>query len=275
MVRNAINLIPDRTDPAYRPSPRALRRILCGEAPIRYGDRIARITVLEHGGHRRPVIHRGSKHSRFRFTSRKTGLTQLGEGRIEEFCAYRCETDGDVVDYQCHPFEIETICPDGPFSYRPDLVLQRRDGPVELIELKRTPDDIDDPEYRERLATIREVVRRVGWRFRILYAADVYGETDEIRRQRLRNVESIFGHRSLKLSANELRTAQRLVGRGSAMTWRVLRDAVAPGDPLAGNDVVESLLARGVIVTDVDLPFHHKTVLEPVRPFRGPSLIRL
>lgn len=275
MVKTATNLIPNRADPAYRPNPRALRRILLGETPIRYGDRIARITVLEHGGHRRPVIHRGSKHSRFRFTSRKTGLTQLGEGRIEEFFAYRCETDGNVVDYQCHPYEIEAIGPAGPFRYRADVVVLYRDGTVELIELKRTPHDIADPDYREKLGVIREIARRVGWRFRVLYGEDVYGATDDIRRERVRNVEGIFGRRSLSLSERELRTAQRVIGRGSAATWRDLRDAVAPGDPLAGNDVIECLLARGVMVTDVDLPFHDRTMLEPVRPFRGASSIRL
>ena len=274
MVEPAHALIPNRTDPSVRPSPRLLRRILESVEPIRYGTRIARFTVFQHGGYQRPVITRGSKHSRFRFTSRKAGLTQLGEGKGEEFLAYWNEVDGHVEDYQCHPGEFEISRPEGSFRYRPDALRQLIDGAIELIEVKRTPEDLDD-DLRDKLGDVREVARRCGWRFRVLYDDDIFGVGRHQRRVRKRTVEGIFSRRSLTLTKSQKKVAGQIVGRGEAITWKDLGERLAPGDTLSAYAAIECLLARGFLVTDLDVPFGNRTMLQPVRPRRRASMIRL
>lgn len=272
VVNVADNRIPDRTDDIYRPSPRLFKRFAGGADILRVGTLVARFVVFEHGGHERPVITRGSKHSRFRFTSRKTGLTQLGEGKGEEFFAYTNEIDGHVFDYQCHPGEFEISRPGGSFRYRPDALRQFVDGTVELIEVKRTLADLSDPEFREKLALVREIARKGGWRFRVIYNSDVYGPCHLVRK---RNVEGIFSRRSLLLNRRQESIGKRLASSGGALTWQDLSERLAPGDALSGDAAIECLLARGLFVTNLDRPFSIATVLHPVRPYRGQSLIRL
>lgn len=271
MVEPTRAMIPDRTDPSVQPSPRLLQRILDGVEPIRYGTRIAKFTVFQHGGHQRPVITRGSKHSRFRFTSRKTGLTQLGEGGGEEFLAYWNEVHGHIEDYQCHPGEFEISRPGGSFRYRPDALRQMVDGTVELIEVKRTPADLD-ADLRDKLADVREIARRCGWRFRVLYHKDIFGCELKTRK---RNVEGIFGRRSLSLLPLQKRVARAAASRGDSISWRDLGERLAPGDALTADAAIECLLARGLFVTDLDARLGGNMLLQPVRPRRGASMIRL
>lgn len=61
---------------------------------------LAQITVLEHGGHARPIITRGGKHLRSRMGSRKTGLQQIGEGRAHRDLIMLNEVSPEVIDYQ-------------------------------------------------------------------------------------------------------------------------------------------------------------------------------
>lgn len=269
-VLPAVNMLPIRADHTHRPSRRRLQRIADQWLPIGYANVIARITILDHGGHQRPVIHRGSKHQRFRIPSTKTNTTQVGEGRGEEALAYYNEVCTDVIDYQCHPYEITIMKGDRKQRYRPDSVRIFTDGHIELIEVKRTPQDLSDPEYRETLALISEVCRRCGWEFRVLFLHDILGT-----RERQMNVSALFCRRSMALSRTEERITGRLVGQARPIEWGALRDRFAPEDRLHGDAVIEHLLARGMLATDLDLAFTPRTVLMPTRPFTGISDIRL
>lgn len=266
----AANMLPDRTDHAERPSRRRPRRLTSRWLPLDTHSSSARITVLRHGGHERPIIHRGSKHSRFRFPSIKTGTTQLGEGKGEEWLAYLNEIWTDVADYECHPYLFEFTGGNGPFSYRPDSVRYFRDGRIEVLEVKRSPDDLRDADYRERLAEVRELCRVNGWDFRVIYLPEILGP-----QARQNNVISLFTRRSMELNRTEEQIAGRLASKGTQIEWGDLRDRLAPTDRLHGDAVIERLLARGMLSTNLDVRFTPNTVLTPTRPFQGKSEIRL
>lgn len=277
-IRPAYNLIPIRSDSTQRATPRRLRRVVDRWLPIGHASMIARITVFQHGGHERPVITRGSKHLRFRFPSSKTQTTQLGEGKGERALARFNEVATIVDDYECHPFEIAVARNGRVQRYRPDAIRQLADSTIELIEVKRTPDDLEDPEYRELLAAIGEVARLCGWVFRDLYLDDILGPPDVSTRAlppRVRNVDALFGRRSMSLNRHEERVASRLVSRGDPISWADLRDRLAPADVLQGDAVIECLLARSMLSTNLDSPFNPATILTPAEPFTGRSGIRL
>ena len=278
-IRPAINPLPIRTDPARRPSPRRLRRVAERWLPVGNSSLLARIVVLQHGGHQRPVITRGSKHLRFRYLSTKTGTMQLGEGKGEEWLANLNEVWTDVVDYECHPFEIHITRNGRVQRYRPDAVRQLADGTIELIEVKRDEDDLRDPEYRELLAIVAEIARLCGWVFSVLHLRDIRGPqpfgNPRALPERLRNVDALFGNRTLELDRHERRVAGRTVAKGTPVAWGELRDQLAPHDPLQGDAVIERLLAGGMLQTDLDLRFTPRTMLTPRRPFTGTSGIRL
>lgn len=266
----ATNSLPIRADLTQRPSRRRLQRVVDRWLPIGSANLIARITVFQHGGHQRPVIHRGSKHQRFRFTSTKTNTTQLGEGRGEEALAHYNKVCTAVVDYECHPFEITIMKGDRSNRYRPDAIRVFDSGAIELIEVKRTPDDLSNPSDRETLALIAEICRRCGWDFRVFYLHDILGP-----QARQMNVSALYCRRSMALNRAEERIAGRLIGRGSPIDWGTLRERLAPGDWLHGDAVIEHLLARGMLSTDLDVGFTSRTILTPTRPFTGVSGIRL
>lgn len=277
-IRPAYNLIPLRSMPAQRPSRRRLRRVIDQWLPVGHANMIAKISVFQHGGHQRPVITRGGKHLRFRFPSVKTCTTQVGEGQGERYLARYNEVATRVLDYEMHPNEM-TFSRNGRVQrYRPDCIRQLDDGTIELIEVKRTRDDLSDEEYRELLATAAEVARLCGWTFRVLYLSDIVGPPADNPRDvtpRVRNVDALFGRRTMSLTRDEERVARHVVRRGEAIAWGDLRDRLAPGDPLQGDAVIERLLARGLLSADLDRPFRPGTILSPAQPFNGRSGIRL
>lgn len=263
---------------AQRPSPRRFRRVVDRWLPVGNSNMMARITVFQHGGHERPVITRGSKHLRFRFPSLKTQTLQLGEGKGERYLALFNEVATCVLDYECHPCKIEIIRDGRMETYRPDSIRLLIGGTIELIEAKRTPDDLGEPEYRERLARVAEVARLCGWAFLVLTLRQIMGPPPENPRQlphRVRNVDALYGRRTMSLSRHEERVAGRVVGRGEPLEWAELRDRLAPTDPLQGDAVIEALLARGRLSANLDQPFSRRTVLMPTKPFSGSSGIRL
>lgn len=141
-IRPAYNVISFRSDQAQRPSPRRPRRVVHQRREVAQSSMIAKIAMLQQGGDQRPVITRGGKHLRFRFTSIKTQTTQLGEGNGDRALERYNEVAADVLDYEGHPFEIAHSHIGRVQKYRPDNVRLLSDGTIELVEVKRTPSKV-------------------------------------------------------------------------------------------------------------------------------------
>lgn len=107
------------------------------------------------------------------YASRKTGCGHPYESMLEKAFFMLCEVDTDVVDYRAQPFRFEFVVDGVKRAYLPDAVTLRADGMVEVIEIKRDPGDLGDPEYRLKLQAVREICDRLGWRFRILFRNDL------------------------------------------------------------------------------------------------------
>lgn len=227
---------------------------------------LGRIVVLRHGGEQRPVITRGAPHLRFRLPSAKTGMTEVGEGRGEELLAMRCEVDGNILNYKCHPYRFEIALGEKPFTYRPDLAILWRNGTIEIVEVKRTIDDLTS-EDRIKLGLVREFVRRCGWQFNIHYLADIRGSS-----YCEHNVARIFGRRALILSRSEEPLAKSIRAAGGPIEWGRLAASLVEGDVRHGNAVVECLIAKGWFTVDFDAAFSSATILTPTRPAHRRSL---
>lgn len=263
-IMPAFNSLPDKTDHAYRPSFRRFKRITENWLQVGTSNILARITMFQHGGHTRPVVHRGSQHRRFKYSSVKTRMTELGEGEGEEFLSHYNEIATEVVYYKNHPFEIAFQQNGKSVRYRPDAMRMFADGRIEIIEVKGTSDELRDPALREKLAWTAEIARRCGMTFRILYLEQILGPCD-----RQKNVAALFCRRTMILSPTEKEIADRLIAKGRPVTWDDLRQAMAPSDHVRGDAIIERMLARGQLSTDLDRKFTSKTVLQPVKPFVG------
>ena len=233
-------------------------------------SRVAQIIVLEHGGHARPVINRGQQHLRSRMSSRKTGIQQVVEGRGHRDLTMWNEVYPQVLDFQAHPFLIRGQSGGEPFDYYPDHIRLMRDGRIELIEVKRTPADLNDPTYRRKLGVVAEIVRRGGWDFRILYHATITGPP-----WRMRNVEAIYARRYLLLEREEQDVINAFVMNGDPMTWLALRDILTPDNPRRGNAVIENAIALGRIDVDLDQRITCATMVTPLPSLPHNNQIRL
>lgn len=262
--------IPSYRDPRDAGSRARIRRPAARWPGLDEASRLAQIIVLEHGGHARPVINRGQQHLRSRMSSRKTGLQQVVEGRGHRDLTMWNEVNPPVLDFQAHPFLIWGQVGGEPFDYYPDHIRLMRDGRIELIEVKRTPEDLADSEYRRKLGAVAEIARRGGWSFRILYHADITGP-----RWRMRNVEAVYSRRFLLLDREEQDVMNAFVIKGIPTIWSTLRGLVAPGDPRRGNAVIENAIALGRIDVDLDQRITCATAVTPLTPMAHHDQIRI
>lgn len=261
--------IPELADHRHRPDRKRMRRRkpsdrFSGTAPI------AKILVLEGGGHWRPVITRGGCHLRFRIPSLKTGLTQVGEGKGEQRFAFLNEVDANTWDYQCHPWQIISQVASRRFKYRPDAIRYLANGIVEVIEIKRTFRDLADEEYCEMLGKVKEICRQIGFRFRVLYLADIV-QSDAHRE----NVDILFGRRYMTLSRQQERELRTLRLAKNPIPWGSARELITAENMLEGDAVLECAAARGMFAFDLTAARTDDTLFTPVAAMTGASPIRL
>ena len=261
--------VPERVDHRQKPDRKRMRRGLETLDQKVSGPPIAKILILEAGGYWRPVITRGGNHLRFRLPSRKTGLTQVGEGKGEERFAFLNEIDALVWDYQCHPWQIISQVNGRRFKYSPDAVRVLIDGTVEVIEVKRTFEDLRDADYRDMLAQVKEIFRQCGYRFRVLYLKDITPNEDHKD-----NVDILFGRRYMELTTKQERDCRSMRLAGHALTWADARGRLSGSDILEGDAIIECVAARGMFAFDLASPRTSDTVLTPVQPQTGRSPIR-
>jgi hypothetical protein len=235
---------------------------------------LARIEVLEHGGITRPIVTRGGKHLRSRLVSRKTNRVQVTEGKGLRFLTRMCEVDNWVVDYQAHPFRVTAVADGVAIEWYPDIVYILADGTIELIEVKRTPRDLDKEGLGEKLAAFREIFRRCGWKVRILYDRDVFG-TKEVRGVRAKTVGAAYSRRFLSPSETEAETIAALVRAAVPISWADAATRLSPSDPLRADALVEHCVARGYLSVDFDEPFGAFTMMTPVAPAGAIGTIRI
>lgn len=261
--------IPESIDRRHDADRSRFRRIDCN---MRNGERppLAKILLLEGGGRWRPVITRGGMHLRFRMPSRKTGLTQVGEGEGEKRLAFLNEVDARVPDYQCHPWQIISQVNGRRFKYRPDAIRVMHDGTVEVIEVKRTFRDLSDPEYRQMLAKVKEICRQCGFRFRVLYLHDIV--PNEHHRD---NVDILFGRRYMTFTEQQERRLRALRLAGDPISWSDARKEVGITDVLEGDSVLEGAAAIGMFGFELAEPRTDRTILFPYPAAIGPSPIRI
>ncbi|GMN14872.1 hypothetical protein MTsPCn7_26520 [Altererythrobacter sp. MTPC7] len=251
-----------------------LKRMLAEDSDSLRERSGAKITILEHGGKHPVLINRGQRHSRSFFPSAKVNTVQFVEGLAEERVAKYYEIHGPSIDYQCHQLMIQFMLNRRLRKYISDLSRAFVDakGVVvpELIEVKRFPGDLRDDDYKEKLAAVRELLRSIGWRFTIINDREMFSPPEL-----LPNVERIFVRRYAGLDEKECSAAEEIIKAGAPVTWGEFRRAVAPTDPLQGDAVIETLIARGKLLTDLEQYLCNSTFLQPSIRRSAASPIRI
>lgn len=215
---------------------------------------LAHLYVSDGGAALRTLL--GAKHSHFIgvYPSIKTGLSNPYEGVGEQALAVESEVRHDVVDYQTQPFRLRMLLGGRRLEWICDHIRQLACGTVEAIEVKVDPDDLDE-EYITKMQMARDLLGRLGWRFRIRYEAEIVGPAE-----RQVNKALIAAHRSFGLSDDQRAAFEMLRADQAVTTFGAVRAALADGH--RGTAAVHRLMVEGRIAFDLDM------LLEDVSPVR-------
>lgn len=244
-----------------RPSPSRLRRP---------GDhrpdqiRAAVLHVPQESGAIRTLVGGAHRHLIGVFPSKKTGLPNPFEGRLERALIHWCEVDGRVVDYQSQAARLVFPTDAGRREWIIDLLRQMEDGTVEAIEVKRSERDLRDPDYALKLSYARAIVESFGWRFRIMMAEQIYGPL-----ARIRNVARIQMRRSVHIDHDAQARFERLATSHPIALFQQVRE-VLDDRIVQGVALAQRMIAAGRVLVDLDRDIRDNTVVQ----LRPPRLVQ-
>lgn len=140
-------------------------------------------------------------------------------------------------------------------EYTCDLEVNMFDAPTEIWEIKRDDRALDDPDYRLTLAGVDEICRRIGERFRIVMADEIFAN----RRHR-DNVELFASRRFVEIGPDHMRRLDAFaIGCGREATYGELAAALQPGWPSRGKAIVQGLVVRRRVEIDLTRRLTNRT----------------
>ncbi len=208
--------------------------------------------VRAEGGGSLRTFNGGLWHENGWHASWKAGHLVHWEGETALWQLLQSETDHRVARLSSESVSFEFVHDGRDFSYTPDIEQTDPVGYVTLLEMKRGDRDLDDPEYRLKLAYVREVCRRCGIGFRVVYRDEIFRSV--VHR---RNV-SLFASRGfVRIGDQDLATlADHRRSSGGVTTYGELAEALAPGHAAAGRALVQGMLVRRLLNMDLTSRLH-------------------
>ena len=233
-----------------------------------------RIIRVPSGGPIRTILDFSPLHPCGRFMSAKVHRPMDWEATHERHLYWICEADTAVVLFLSQPHRLEMFLQGRtrPLVYYPDLWRKFADGRVEIVETKRSKNEIsDDPEYEEKIGFAKQLyAENRGWTFRVLTAADDI------------DVEPVLSNaRSIKRDAfARIRTRDKLLlleaieKAGGQISYAAAIDAVAAGGRtgrLGAQAKLHAMVVRRIAHIDIyRLPILDDT---PVTAVRDPQYV--
>lgn len=208
--------------------------------------------VRAEGGGPLRTFNGGLWHENGWHTSRKAGHLLHWEGETALWQLLQSDTDADVAKLDAESVSFEFVHRGRRFSYTIDVEQTDPAGHVTLLEMKRTDRDLDDPNYRLKLAYVREVCRRCGITFRVVFRNEIF--RSPVHR---RNVSWFASRGFVRIDDRDLAAlADHRRGSGGKTTYGELVDALAPGHAAAGAALVQGMLVRRLLHMDLTVRLH-------------------
>lgn len=223
---------------------RALRR---AQVIISFGD----------GGQVRRIATRAQHKPTGRFTSLKCGKSWEWEAEHERHLMWISEADPEVIDYVAQPAKLtflSKVFASGARkrrnpTYIPDLMRRLANGTIEIIETKKTREEVDGPFYEAKLERAREAFREKGFRFRIMTARD-----DIDVEPLLSNARMIRADRYTELDSEDRIRAGSLLDRPRAATYgEIVKELTRRGllNPVLAKAKLHAMIVRREAALDI------------------------
>jgi hypothetical protein len=136
---------------------------------------MVRIVRAIGGGPIRTIVERGHNKPTGMFASLKCGRSMPWEDIDERHLMWLSEVESSVRKVLAQPFRLEILLKGWPgkMVYFPDIERRLEGGIVEIIEVKKTKEEIRrDPHYAVKIRLAAKIFKAMGWIFRVKTAED-------------------------------------------------------------------------------------------------------
>lgn len=179
--------------------------------------------------------------------SRKRRRLQHWEGTAQRFALLALECDFTVEWAQTEPCLLRFPIGSTWYEWYADMLVSRFNGPDELWEIKRDERQLEDPEYRLKLAGAEEICRRIGMKFRLVMADDIF--VDRFHRD---NLELFASRRFVSVPPAHMRRFEAFaLKNGPQTTYGELANAIDPACPSRGAAIIQGLTVRRRVEVDL------------------------
>lgn len=222
----------------------------------------ATLVVTANGGPIRTIITGRRRITTGSYASVKAGRPLPFESMNERAFLMHCEVDTSIVDYRAQPFRLELVVEGAKRAYIPDGLRLLEAGDLEVVEIKKDRQALSDPDYAFKLDCVAKVCELVGWRFRTIYARELYQPAD-----RYRNVVDVQSWRLTDYSDSDLYRITARLDAVKTETLGALSDLLGGGP--AGEAKLKAMMVDRVVRIDLNELIAQSTPVERVRESRS------
>jgi hypothetical protein len=172
----------------------------------------------------------------------------------------KADLDHDVVHLGTECMRLEFAIDGALVSYTIDVELLGADGTIQAIEIKRDERDLEDEDYRLKLAYVREILRRCDIDFRVVLRDEIFRN-----RRHLRNVEDFASRRLRSVDDDVMARFERHAALHGSSTFGMLASTLHPESSIQGRATVQALVARRRVRIDLTRRIDDDTPVELVR----------
>jgi hypothetical protein len=215
-----------------------------------------RFVRSKRGGPIRTIVERRDSKPTGKFASQKRGLGLPWESLHERHLMWISEADARVLRFVAQPFRLEFTLRGvkRKMIYFPDLEREIDDGTIEVIEVKKSMDEvIKDPNYAFKISLAKKACRARGYKFRVVTAED-YIDCGP----RLKNAIAIKCDRFTKLRTVDItRFLEAIEQAGGKLSYAQAIAAISEkGDPDDGfaRRKLHAMIVRRLGSIDSDKP---------------------
>lgn len=212
----------------------------------------ATIVTSDDGGPIRTLRTRGMRRPNGRFPSRKALRMLPFDAMHERDLLWISEADPDVVTFLSQPHRLEiNVGKSRPLIYFPDLQREMSDRTIEIVETKKTLDEVSrDPMYEMKLDLARQVYEGMGWRFTVMDWATI------TKQPRYANAKRIVLSRHTRLTTEDLMRLHEALGRGTLSYGEAIAAVSQVKDPydIVAREKVHACIVDRVLALDITRP---------------------
>lgn len=216
--------------------------------------RAVRLVRADDGGALR-TFSGGRSHENGWYTSRKARRLLHWEGMAQFDFLNRAEVEFSVLRMASESVRFEFVSGGKVQIYTIDVELVAPDGRRTFVEIKRDKRDLKDPDYRAKLAEVRDICNEQGIAFRVIFRHEIWESL-----MHRRNVALFVSRRFASVTPEHLRRLDEH-GRqyGADATYGSLAHALEPNSPRIGEAVLQALTVARRVNIDLTRPLFDAT----------------